>query len=235
MIMRRLSLLLSAVAVLSFGAVAYAASGSRIPNGDFEKGDLSGWKKKNEGGGDWVIYDAKSRKLPGPPGSQPIAPKPFGKYAVVLEQDAPSTNYLIHSLSVPSDATRLSVKLFWVNRGSAPGPTPGSAPRRATAGYWRFPGDWSTAGSRIQFFQLDLLKSAAPGFTTKKSDILATIFKPKVGSTAARSGGWVTETVDVSRYRGEKIKFRLVEGDNSGFLNVGIDRLEFLSAANPTG
>lgn len=227
----RVLIALSATLVVGVSA-AFAAS---IPNGDFEKGNLSGWKKKNEGGGDWVIYDAKNRKLPGPPGSQPNAPKPFGKYAVVLEQDGPSTNYLIHSLSVPSDATRLSVKLFWVNRGSPPSPPPGRAPLRASAGYWRFPGDWSSSGSRIQFFQLDLLKSSAAGFTTKKSDILATIFKPKIGSTPARSGGWVSETVDVSRYRGEKIKFRLVEGDNSGFLNVGIDRLEFLSAENPTG
>lgn len=224
--------LLSLTVLLIGATAAFAAS---IPNGDFEKGNLSGWKKKNDGGATWRVYDAKDRKLPGNPSPKVFAPKPFGKHAVVLEQSGPGVSYLTHSLTVPGNATRLSVELFWINRGSPPGPAPGSAPRRATAGYWRFPGDWSTTGSRIQFFQLDLLRSSATGFATKKSDILATIFKPKIGSTPARSGGWVSETVDVSRYRGEKIKFRLVEGDNSGFLNVGLDELEFRSADSPTG
>ena len=79
------------------------------------------------------------------------------------------------------------------------------------------------------------MKSSAKGFSTRKSDVLATIFKPKIGSTPARSGGWVTETIDVSRFSGEKVKLRLVEGDNSGYMNVGLDQVEFRSASTPTG
>ncbi|MFM9042777.1 MAG: hypothetical protein ACKOPI_01260, partial [bacterium] len=153
---------------------AFAAS---IPNGDFEKGNFSGWKEKSTGGGEWSIYTAKDRVLPGPPNG-PSAPKPVGKYASRLVQEEPSTNYLTRSLTVPSGATHLTVKLFWVNRGGPPGPVPGNA------AYWRFPGTWDVSGARIQYFMLDLVKASAGGFTTKKSDILATLFKPKIGSTS---------------------------------------------------
>ena len=224
---RSRSFLIALSATLVVGVTAaFAAS---IPNGDFEKGNFSGWKEKSTGGGEWSIYTAKNRALPGPPGDRPNGPKPVGKYASRLEQSAPSTNYLTRSLTVPSGATHLTVKLFWVNRGSPPGPVPGNA------AYWRFPGTWDANGARIQYFVLDLLKASASGFTTKKSDILATLFKPKIGSTSARSGGWVTKSIDVSRFRGEKIKLRLVEADNSGFLNIGLDQLEFRSASSPTG
>jgi hypothetical protein len=222
--------LLASAALVAIGAAtAFAAS---IPNGNFEEGNFSGWKKQSKGDGTWFVYTAKNRKVPGPGGA--TLPKPFGKYAAALKQSGPGTNYLTHTFRVPSGATTLSLKLFWINQG---GPPPGlvSAQASAEAGYWRFPGEWSVTGDRIQFFTLDLVKPSASGFTTKKSDVVTTILKPKVGSTKARSGGWVTETIDVSRFRGEKIKLRLVEGDNSGYLNVGLDQVEFRSASTPTG
>lgn len=214
-------------------ATALAAS---IPNGGFENGNFSGWTKKNTAdASQWKIYTAKSRELPGPPNASPLAPRPIGKYASVLEQEEPSTNYLTRTISVPSDATRLTVKLFWVNRGDGPPPSVSSAPLRASVGYWRFPGEWIISGPRIQYFMLDIVKPSANGFTTKKSDILTTLFRPTVGSTRARSGGWVNESLNVTRFRGSKIKLRLVEADNSGFLNIGLDQLALRSANTPTG
>jgi hypothetical protein len=230
---RSLTALATVVAVLGLSAVAYAAAPT-ISNGDFEKGNFSGWNEQSTGDGEWFIYSAKKRKIPGPGG--PTLPKPFGKYAAALKQTGPSTNYLTHTFTVPSGVNTLSLKLFWINRGSPPRP-PGlvSAQASAEAGYWRFPGGWSISGDRIQYFTLDLVKSSANGFSTRKSNVLATIFKPKIGSTPARSGGWVTETIDVSRFSGEKVKLRLVEGDNSGYMNVGLDQVEFRSASTPTG
>ena len=227
---RTRKLLLTTFALVALGAgVAYASS---ISNGDFEKGNFSGWNEQSTDDGEWFIYSAKKRKIPGPGG--PTLPKPFGKYAAALKQTGPSTNYLTHTFTVPAGVNTLSLKLFWINRGSPP---PGlvSAHASAEAGYWRFPGEWSISGDRIQYFTLDLVKSSAKGFSTRKSDVLATIFKPKIGSTPARSGGWVTETIDVSRFSGEKVKLRLVEGDNTGFMNVGLDQVEFRSAGTPTG
>ena len=227
---RSLTALATVVAVLGLSAVAYAAAPT-ISNGDFEKGNLSNWKAKNDGDGDWFVYKDSNRKLPDPAGGATL-PKPFGKFAAALKQTNRGTNYLTHTLSVPAGASTLSVKLFWINAG---GPSPGFNSAQAAAGYWAFPGTWSTSGARIQYFKLDLVKSSANGFTTRKSDILGTIFKPRIRSTKARSGGWVTETINVSRFSGEKIKLRLVEGDNSGYLNVGLDEVQFLSADSPTG
>ena len=221
------------IAILLTGtATALAAA---VPNGDFERGNFSGWQTKSNGGGSWSVYDASERELPGPPGASPLAPRPLGKYASKLEQDDPGTNYLTRTLFIPRSATNLSVKLFWINRGGAAPPVPGSASQRAVTGFWRFPGIWSTSGDDIQFFRLDIVKPGAGGFTTEDSDILATLFAPTIGSTPARSGGWKTKRINVSRFQGEKIKLRLVEGDNRGFLNVGLDRLRLLSASPPTG
>lgn len=230
---RTRKLFLVTFALIALGAgVAYAGSASSIPNGDFEKGNLSSWKDDSNGGGNWFVYKDSNRKLPDPAGGATL-PKPFGKFAAALKQTNPGTNYLTHTLSVPAGASTLSVKLFWINAGAPP---PGfNSAQAAAAGYWAFPGSWSTSGARIQYFKLDLVEPSAKGFTTRKSDILGTIFKPEIGATKARSGGWVTKTVDVTKFQGKRIKFRLVEGDNSGYLNVGIDNLTFNSADQPTG
>lgn len=225
---RRVLIVLSATLVIGVGT-AVAAS---IPNGDFEKGNLSNWKAKNDGDGDWFVYKDSNRELPPTVGGATL-PKPFGKFAGALKQNGPGTNYLTHTIAVPADATTLSVKLFWINDG---GPSPGfNSAQAAAAGYWAFPGSWSTSGARIQYFKLDLVEPSAKGFTTRKSDILGTIFKPEIGATKARSSGWVTKTVDVTKFQGQRIKFRLVEGDNSGYLNVGLDEVRFRSADSPTG
>lgn len=221
------------IAVFLAGSVTAVASS--IPNGDFEKGNFSGWKTMGSEFSSWSVYDGSERQLPGPPGARPLAPKPLGKYASKLEQDEASTNYLTKTLFIPRSATNLSVKLFWINRGSPPPAVPSIASTRAVTGYWRFPGSWSTTGDGIQFFRLDIVKPGASGFTTEDSDILATLFQPTIGSTRARSRGWKTERINVSRFQGQKIKLRLVEGDNRGFLNVGLDRLRFFSAEPPTG
>lgn len=227
---RTRKLLFMTLAVIALGAgAAYASS---ISNGDFEKGNLSSWKAHNNGDGEWFVYKSSGRQLPKPVGGATL-PKPFGKYAAALKQNGPGTSYLTQTVSVPASATTLSVELFWINDG---GPPPGlNSAQAAAAGYWAFPGSWSTSGARIQYFALDLVEPSAKGFTTRKSDILGTIFKPKIRSTKARSGGWLTETVDVTKFQGKRIKFRLVEGDNSGYLNVGIDNLTFNVADQPTG
>jgi hypothetical protein len=225
---RKVLIALSATLVIGVGT-AVAAS---IPNGDFEKGTLSNWKAKNDGDGDWFVYKASNRELPPTVGGATL-PKPFGKFAGALKQNGPGTNYLTHTIAVPTDATTLSVKLFWINDG---GPSPGfNSAQAAAAGYWVFPGDWNAIGPPIQFFRLDLVDPSANGFTTRKSDILGTIFKPKIGTTKARSGGWINASIDVSRFAGKRVKLRLVEGDNSGFLNVGLDEVRFRSADSPTG
>lgn len=219
--------------LLAAAAVALAAT---IPNGGFEKGNFSGWSKQSTGGGNLFVYDKPSRVLPAPPYGGATLPKPIGKYASSIRQTGPSTNYLTRTLRVPGDATTLSVKLFWINNGGPPGPPPpASSPRRAGTGYWRFPGTWSTSGRRIQYFRLDLVRPAANGFTTKQSDILATMFRPKTGTTKSRSGGWLTKSIDVTQFRGRRIKLRLVEGDNSGYMNVGLDSLRFTTVSLPTG
>lgn len=231
---RPLALSLSALALLVFGvAAAVAASSSNIPNGDFEKGNFKDWTHVTTDGGRLFVYNASERDK----GQDGLLPKPIGKYSAGNTQGGPSSSYLTRVLQVPNDATTLTLKFFWRNLcGTAP--AGGSAPRdRAAAsrvGEWNFPGSWDIDSGDIQFFKIDLIKPGASARTTNKSDVLAGIFAPKIGSTKAQSG-WTSGSVNVTRFQGEKVRFRLIQADDCAPLNMGLDELRFVSAKPPTG
>jgi len=232
-------LFLVTFALIALGAgVAYAASAPSIPNGDFEKGNLSGWKTGDTAGNNpWFVYTASQRGKGDVPSD---IPKPRGKYSAGVQQfSSPGVNYLTRVLKVPADATTLKMNYFWNNYSSR---APGRAPRSASAAgdggapVWTFPGTWSVGGGlgTIQYLTLDLLKSSASPRTTSKSAILKTIFRPKAGVTPAVSG-WRSGSVDVSRFRGKKIKLRYIVGVNYAPMPIGFDDLKFVAADAPTG
>lgn len=230
---RSLTLLLSTVAVLALGAVAYATSSSKIPNGNFEKGNLSGWKTGDSAGDNpWFVYTAAER------GKGPVPdniPKPRGKYSAGVSQfNSPGVNYITRVLKVPAGATTLKLNYFWNNYS---GGNPARAPRSVRGGgslIWAFSGKWSIDSGPLQYLTLDLLEASAPPRTTSKSKILKTIFKPKAGVTP-RVSGWRSGSVDVSRYQGEKIKLRYIVGVNVAPMPIGLDDLKFVGAQPPTG
>jgi len=224
---RTRKLFLVTFALIALGAgVAYAASAPSIPNGDFEKGNLSGWKTGDTAGDNpWFVYTASQRGKGDVPSD---IPKPRGKYSAGVQQfSSPGVNYLTRVLKVPADATTLKMNYFWNNYSSL---APGGAPA------WTFPGTWSVGGGlgTIQYLTLDLLKSSASPRTTSKSAILKTIFRPKAGVTPAVSG-WRSGSVDVSRFRGKKIKLRYIVGVNYAPMPIGFDDLKFVAADAPTG
>lgn len=219
---RSLTVLATVAAVLALGAVAYAASSSKIPNGNFEKGNLSDWKTGDSSGDNpWFVYTAAERGTGSIP---PDIPKPRGKYSAgVNQREAPGVNYITRVLKVPAGATTLKMNYFWLNfTGVIGSPT------------WRFSGSWSIDSGQLQYLTLDLLTASASPLTTSKSKILDTIFKPKAGVTPAVSG-WRSGSVDVSRYRGEKIKLRYIVGVNVASMPIGLDDLKFVGAQPPTG
>ncbi len=234
---RTRKLFLVTFALIALGAgVAYAASASKIPNGDFEKGNLSGWKTGDTAGTNpWFVYTASQRGTGDVPSD---IPKPRGKYSSGVQQFSdPGVNYLTRVLKVPADATTLKMNYFWNNySGRAPGRAPRSVRGGGGALTWIFPGTWSISGGfgTIQYLTLDLLKSSASPRTTSKSAILKTIFRPKAGVTPAVSG-WRSGSVDVSRFRGKKIKLRYIVGVNVAPMPIGLDDLKFVAAKPPTG
>ena len=230
---RKLFLVTSALIALGAG-VAYAGSASSIPNGDFEKGNLSSWKTGDTAGTNpWFVYTASQRGKGDVPSD---IPKPRGKYSSGVQQFSdPGVNYLTRVLKVPADATTLKMNYFWNNYS---GGNPGRA-TRSVRGFggsptWRFSGRWSIASGQLQYLTLDLLTASASPLTTSKSKILDTIFKPNAGVTPAVSG-WRSGSVDVSRYRGEKIKLRYIVGVNLAPIPIGLDDLKFVGAQPPTG
>src|SRR6478672_4822404 len=88
---------LIAIAVTLFTGTAVAAA-PVIQNGGFETGSLMGWKTKAQPDrSKWIVYTAKS--------TQSVPPPPQGKYAVRVEQGAPSAPTLIQTFQVPRHAT----------------------------------------------------------------------------------------------------------------------------------
>lgn len=233
---RSFTVLATVAAVLALGAVAYAASLSKIPNGNFEKGNLSDWKTGDSAGDNpWFVYTAAERGDGDVPSD---IPKPRGKYSAGVSQfSSPGVNFITRVLKVPAGATTLKMNYFWNNYS---GRNLVRVPRsvRGTGGSltWRFPGNWSVSDAfgTIQYLTLDLLTASASPLTTSKSKILDTIFKPKAGVTPAVSG-WRSGSVDVSRYRGEKIKLRYIVGVDVAVMPIGLDDLKFVGAQPPTG
>ena len=75
------------VAAVALASLAVAAP-VNVPNGDFEAGNLSKWKRFEPGGGHWFAYD-ESEDPPKPRGLGPIAqlpPPPQGQFAAGVKR-----------------------------------------------------------------------------------------------------------------------------------------------------
>src|SRR5206468_1634054 len=96
------------------------AEGELIQNGDFEKGNLSGWRHQDSDSGTFVINDGTVDPT-GPDGALP----PFaGRFSALTDQSAPGRNCLFQDVTIPPGAAAVSLR-WWDrirNHGAAFGP-----------------------------------------------------------------------------------------------------------------
>jgi hypothetical protein len=218
----RMSGVLAMVGVVAVVGVAF---GAKIENGNFEKGNFSGWDTKSSSAAKWKIYDKDHRIVTNPePKPKLIAgielPKPIGKFSPFIDMDDQSNGFLSRTIKIPDDARALKLKAFWHN----------------AEGAWVQQGTFAEPGVDDQYFSIDLIKPDAKPSTSSKGDILKNIYAPgkdpiQMRSGTARrgpSGGnyvsdWVPFKAKVKKYRGEKVTLRVAEVSMQNFNFVGID------------
>lgn len=214
--MRRVFVLATATAFALTGLATAGVqpAGVQLPNGDFERGNLSRWKAVERGDGFWIVYDAEDKANAKPPMDAETfgisnSPQPRGAFSLTAGQQGPGALSISRHLRIPPDATRLVVWLHWEN----------------TAGVWMSTGDFVHAGPSNQHFRIELLKPRTPPFSTNGGRVLETIFETD-GSTPMGSKGWQKLTANLRPLQGRGARIRLAEVDNEGNLAVGIDDLK---------
>lgn len=189
-----------AMALLTVGAAG--AGANTVVNGDFETGDFEGWSVVNEPqppSGDWVIYSA---------GEGPFPPPPQGEFAAITEQDAPGTHILYQDVPIEAGQAYLSMIVYYDSSGPITVPSPDTL-------------EAGEEGDGNQQYRIEVLDPAAPLESVASSDILATVFRTLDGAPSFKDPGKVG--VDLSAFVGQTVRLRLVEVDDLGEFNAGVD------------
>ena len=192
----------------SFVLVSSAAAAS-IPNGNFEKGDLTGWTTTNSPDSVWEVYGPGSITFP----SFPYAPSAKGQFSLTLITYGPSWGVISRVIKVPTKARKLQMSLWWDNQSS---------------GGWKPIDDWTSLSAERQDLGIDLIPAGASAASPKT---VKTILDPR-STSPARSGNmspaaWVPVSVDVRQLRGKKVKLRMVQISNVSYLYLGVDDIRF--------
>jgi hypothetical protein len=198
----------------TFVACAVAAAAlapaalAKPANGGFEQGTFAEWSHQNSGS-KWKLYENDNRHLGTSLGGATL-PKTLGEHSAALVQTDPGHGVLYRSLTVPRQATAITMSAFWINDGDE----------------WAFDGAFDEGGiGAVQYFSIDLLKPNADPLSGDKDDVLETVFRPR-DSTPFNSGGWKDFRVAAKPFRGDKVLLRLAEADNRGHQNIGLDQLK---------
>lgn len=194
-------------AVIAVVALITAIAVAAPSNGGFEKDSFEGWKRLNDGGGQWQTYKGKFEpaiRRAGTGGETPSLPKPpEGKYAAALSQSDPGLN-ILHRVLRAKKRKELSLKLAYRN----------------VSDQFISPDTLDPMAEENQQVRVDLLKPKAPLDTLKNSDIIDTLLRTKPGDPLFRPYGKLEAKVK------GKFRLRIAEVDNAGQLLVGVDDLK---------
>lgn len=204
--MKRLLCVAAACALLA-PATAQAVP---VANGNFERGDLKGWKTLFEPNacGLWEVYSGEYIE----PGLR-IAPPPQGQYgALAIQPSCPSRMVISQTVKLPKRQRHvLRFKLAYQN----------------TANGFKTPNTLSVEGPDNQQFRADVLTARAPLLSLKKKHVLASVFRTNRGTRKKR--GYKTVKANLSRFAGRKVQLRFAVAVNLSPLVVGLDKVRIAS------
>jgi hypothetical protein len=151
----RVGAFLALAATLVF--VTSAAAGGGPSNGDFERGNLTGWSVDSNGPGVWSAYSGNQTPAFGAPIDRP----PQGKWAAVAEELGPSQTVLYRTIGLGTGKTQqISFYVYYRN--------------------------YADGFDDIQFYRVDIQPDGADPFSTNSADILKTLFLTKPGDPNTR-------------------------------------------------
>jgi hypothetical protein len=221
--MRRLMVLLAAMAVMVVG-YAGTALAATVVNGGFETGDLSGWTVVNEadGSGNWYVCSADPASCPDVL-LQSSFPPPEGTYAAISSQGNPGSHILYQDVTLEAGAThQLSFTTYYENN---------ALDENGNAVFFT-PDSLSYQVEPNQQYRIDIMKPDAPVDSVAPEDILATVFRTEVGDPAIMEP--TPMTFDLSQFAGSTVRLRFAEVDNQDNFVAGVDDVKVTSVPTTT-
>jgi hypothetical protein len=204
---------LGAVALLTLGSGT--ASAATVENGDFETGDLDGWKVDSFGPGGWGVYSILRL---GPP----IPAPPQGDTAAIAGQGMPSAAMLSQVVKLERGKRHtLRFRLAYNNSNTgAPRYRRGDFPGFHTPNHFRF----GKAAAPNQQFRMDVMKPKAPINSAKAKHVLERVYITEPGDPSHRDYFKVKESL--TQHAGERVRLRFAFAVTEAPLTVGVDAVK---------
>jgi hypothetical protein len=196
------------VACGSFAAVA-VAGGTKISNGDFEKGNLHGWTQKHTDAGKWRIVDRDGIPIEtrGPTTFQPL----HGDFSAITVQGFISRQFLYRTVKLdPDKRNTLKFKLAYLNQGDD----------------FTAPNNFQLSGTNQQF-RMDVMKPSSKVDSLDSDDILKNVYKTRPGDPSEQPKETISE--NLTPLGGGKVRLRFAVAVTESSLNVTIDDVKVKS------
>jgi len=219
--LRRMTIV-AAAALAGLGISAAGASAARVANGDFERGNLSGWQKDFSEAGGWFVYDGPFGPLRGP---APLVPAPpQGEFGAISAQGEPSRMILSQVVDLQSGKKhKLKFKLAYDNRNTG---APRDRLRRGISSGFFTPKSFrfGMAARPNQQFRMDVMKPGAPIKSLKNKHVLDRVYRTDRGDPNRRN--FRTIKADLTDFAGDRVRLRFAVVVTEAELNVGIDAVK---------
>jgi opacity protein-like surface antigen len=205
-------------ALAGLGVWAGSASAAQVKNGNFERGNLSGWQKDFSEGSAWFIYDGPFSPLTGPIGTVPAPPQ--GEFGAISDQGNPSRMILSQVVDLkPGKKHKLKFQLAYNNENT------GIARRGIFPGF-RTPKNFrfGKGAAPNQQFRMDVMKPGASIKSLKKNQVLDRVYRTDRGDPNNR--GYRAIRANLTEFAGDKVRLRFAVVVTEAPLNVGIDAVK---------
>ncbi|MFT4048204.1 MAG: hypothetical protein QM648_00005 [Solirubrobacterales bacterium] len=208
-----LPLLCACAALLAIGAGS--ASAATIVNGDFESGDTSGWTIVHDSGGagSWTTYDQADTA--GDVGLN----APYGQSSALSMQYEISDAAMYQDVALAPGESHVLNLNYWVKNYQPAWLTPDPESF-----------DVETAAGAIQTARIDVIKPTADPLSADPADVLATVFKPQVGSPLQLP--WTAGSADLSAFAGQTVRLRALFSVTQNAISLGLDNVSITSKDN---
>ncbi len=203
----RFVVVLSAVVFVAACWVA-AADAAPLANGGFETGTLANWTSVTGGSNTGFAIYTGTPTIHG----HTLATPPEGTNAVVSSQTGAGQAILYQDVTLPASGT-ITISAYVYYQSSA---------AIATLG------DLSYSGSANQQFRVDVMNPAAPVDSLAAGDILANVFKTRVGDPTTLAPTLVS--ADLSAFAGQTVRVRIAEADNQNYFQPSADDISISSS-----
>jgi hypothetical protein len=220
---------LAAVRLFPIAVVVGAALGApglgsaaTVVNGDFERGDLSGWQvHRATESGNWFAYANSTDPITNTiVTTDPIATKrgrkfpqfpPQGKFAATSDEVSPDTMILSQEIALaPGLDHRLSLLVYYDSE------VPVAVPAPDTLSV-----DPAALSGANQQFRIDVVKPGASLESLDPADVLRTVFRTLPGGPQSLQPQWVT--ADLSPFAGQTVSLRIANAVHEELFTAGVD------------